>query len=141
MKISNSTRNFELKTGIGLISTCLLLYFNLIIIFYVRSLNFLHSIFWWYTYTWVCKHYIFSTQHITGFKPITFRTWVFCLYHLTNEVQGHEGKYINWRINHDMVVGPCSKLLIRLSYYIHLGYGKKYFVSHWNRTRVFSILS
>ena len=28
-------------------------------------------------------------------------------------------------INHDLVVGLCSKLFMRLSHYIHLGYGKK----------------
>ena len=29
-------------------------------------------------------------------------------------------------INHDIVVGLCSELLMRLSYYINLGYGKKF---------------
>ena len=28
--------------------------------------------------------------------------------------------------NHDIVVGLCSDIFMRLSYYIHLGYGKKF---------------
>ena len=39
-------------------------------------------------------------------------------------------------INHDIVVGNCSKLPFRLSYYIHLGFGKV-FTSRGNRTRDF----
>ena len=32
-------------------------------------------------------------------------------------------------INHEIVIGLCSELLMRLFYYIHPGYGKKFFVS------------
>ena len=32
--------------------------------------------------------------------------------------------YQSWCINHDNVVIICSKLLVRLSYYMNLGYGK-----------------
>ena len=31
-----------------------------------------------------------------------------------------------WYINHDIMVGFCSEPFKRLSYYIHLGYGKKF---------------
>ena len=33
-------------------------------------------------------------------------------------------------INHAIVIDLCSKLLMSLSYYIHLGYGKNIFLSH-----------
>ena len=34
-------------------------------------------------------------------------------------------------INHDIVIGLCSELLMRLIYYIHLGFGKKAFCPTW----------
>ena len=52
-------------------------------------------------------------------------------------------KYLNVLakcINHDIVVGLCSELLMRLSYYIHLGFDKVV-VSRGNRTRVLLIMS
>ena len=41
--------------------------------------------------------------------------------------------FIGW-INHDIVVGLCPELLMRLSYNFHLGYGKK-LTSHGETNR------
>ena len=39
-------------------------------------------------------------------------------------------------INHDLIVGLCSELLMSLSYYIHLGFGKTFLAQHGDRTQV-----
>ena len=44
-------------------------------------------------------------------------------------------------INHDIVVGLFYELYMCLSYYIHLGYGKKALSTHGNRTTVLSIVN
>ena len=41
-----------------------------------------------------------------------------------------------WYSNHDIVVGLCSELFMRLSYYIHLGIWQKAFGSHGDRPAV-----
>ena len=49
--------------------------------------------------------------------------------------------YIIGCINHDIVRGLCSELLMRLFNYIHLGYGKNILISYGDRTRVHPHLS
>ena len=35
------------------------------------------------------------------------------------------GRHVNVCINYNIIVGLCSELFVRLSYYITVGYGKK----------------
>ena len=39
-------------------------------------------------------------------------------------------------VNYDLVIGLFSELLMRLTDYIHTGYGNKWLISHGDRTRV-----
>ena len=66
---------------------------------------------------------------------------LFCLIVFTSDYQTFcnlfkvRGHFIGC-INHDIVIGLCSELLVGLIYYIHPGYGKKCMVSHADRTWV-----
>ena len=47
----------------------------------------------------------------------------------------NQGQTCLRRLNHDIAVGLCSKLLKRLAYYIHWGYVRYIFGSHGNGSR------
>ena len=72
----------------------------------------------------LCK--VINTVSTTG---LSFCLIVFMFDHHTFCSLSRVRRHIIGCINHDIVVCLCSELHIRLSYYIHLGYGKK-FLSH-----------
>ena len=78
--------------------------------------------------TFLKKHLLFSWANIPKFElqSLMFFVWLLVL-RLTIRlfVQSIQGQAFQRCVNHDMVVGHCSKLLMRLSNCIHLWIGKK----------------
>ena len=79
---------------------------------------------------------VFSSDHPTIFCLILFyiRPSDFCY-----QFKGR--RHFIGCFNHDIVIGLCSELHLRLSYYIHPRYGNKFLVSRGDRTLFLSNVS
>ena len=88
------------------------------------TIRILHSVNSWLSFKWTAK------RMMVGRKKQTKNKFIFCFiacftsYHQT--LQSIQGQACLRCINHDKVVGLCSEVLMRLSYFIHIGFDKSF---------------